>query len=247
MKQSICFIAVTALILGFFSCMKDDGTIGNSILDASKTSKIKKGEPVTFTLSKTPHGSGIKWGVVPDKSTQISTTGNSATVLFYTAGLYSITASLGELKATTSVSVQDSTFNPAEVNPPIIDALKGDQVNFIVSKIDSMGISGLSLSFSTEKKYQCLNHLLLFDLTTDGSAYKIILKGVYRPVGEFCIPGEDKANAATSLYPVSNGIHVFEVVLDGTTYTGYFVKSGSMFTFTWPFTKGVTLAPLVIN
>jgi hypothetical protein len=247
MKKSFCFIAISALILGFISCIKDDGTIGSSILNASKTSKIKKGEPVTFTMSKTPDESFIKWEVVPDKSAQIDANGNSATILFNTSGFYKITASLGALKASTGVSVLDSLFNPAGVNSPIIDALKGDQVDFIVSKIDSMGISGISLSFSTKMKYQCLNHLLLFDLTTNGSDYKITLNGIYRPVGDFCIAGEARATAYTSLYPVSNGNHVFEVVLEGTTYRGSFVKSGSKFTFTWPYTQSVTIAPLVIN
>lgn len=247
MKKIICLLYVSVLISGFISCMKEDDKPDNSKLDASKTTGIKKGEPVTFRYSEVSGGSILKWEVIPDKNLQINAEGNMATILFNAAGLYNVTASAGQLKSCVNVTVQDSVFHPGGTGSSSIDALKGDQVNFSISKMDSMGISGLVLSFSTQKKYPCLNHLLLFDQSTDGSAWKITLKGVYRPGGEFCTPGDDVAKATTSLYPVSDGRHVFEVVLDNITYTGFFVKSGSKFTFTWPFTSGVTLSPLVIN
>jgi len=247
MKKSILSMAVTVLILVFSSCIKDDDRVGNTNLDASKTSGIKKGEPITFRFSEVPDGSNIKWEVIPDKSIQINAVGNTATILFNMAGLYNVSASSGQLKAGIKVSVQDSIYTPGGTGSSAIDALKGDMVSFIISKIDSMGINGLMLSFSTNKKYPCLNNLLLFDLITNGSVYKINLKGVFKPGGEFCTPGEDKAKAVTSLYPVSEGNHVFEVVLDGITYTGSFVKSGTKYTFAWPYTNGVTISPLVIN
>jgi len=67
------------------------------------------------------------------------------------------------------------------------------------------------------------------------------------PAEEYCTAGQVKATGATSLYPVADGIHGFQVVLDGTTYTGSFAKSGTTYTFTWPYSSGVIITPPVIN
>jgi hypothetical protein len=67
------------------------------------------------------------------------------------------------------------------------------------------------------------------------------------PCADFCSSGEDYGYGGTTWFPIADGNHGFEVVLDGKTYTGSFVKNGETYTFTWPYTAGVTITPLVLN
>jgi len=73
-----------------------------------------------------------------------------------------------------------------------------------------------------------------------------VFNSVFIPSEEFCLEGEDYASGGTAWYPVEEGSHGFEVVLDGVTYTGSFIKNGSTYNFTWPYNSGVILTPLVL-
>ena len=247
MKTKILIVAIATVMLGFTSCNKDENRSIPAGIDASKTSKIKKGEPVSFKFSQAPEGSAVQWTVLPFNDVQINSSGNMASIFFSNAGYYTVNASFGQVKGSTSVNVQDSIYNPGGGGSPTYEPLTGDQVFITVSKIDSMGIGGLDFRYITEKKYNCLNHTLLFDNNFSGEDLQVVFKSVFIPAVEFCTTGEDYAFSGTAWYPVTEGSHGFEVVLDGKTYTGSFVKSESSYTFTWPYTAGVTLTPLVIN
>jgi hypothetical protein len=247
MKTRILIAAMAALLLGFTSCKKEANEPTLAGIDASKTSQIKKGEPVNLTFSQAPEGSAVQWSVAPDNDVQISASGNTASVLFSYAGTYKVNAIYGTLKGSVDVSVQDSIYNPGGGDTPTYESLTGDQIFITVSRYDSMGISGLDFRYITEKKYNCLNHTLLFGNEFYGQDLKVVFNSVYIPSDEYCTPGEDYASGGTAWYPVEEGSHGFEVFLDGITYTGSFVKSGSTYTFTWPYTSGVTITPLVIN
>jgi len=247
MKTKILIAAMAALLLGFTSCNKDENEQTLAGIDASKTSKIKKGEPVNLTFSRAPDESAVQWSVAPDNDVQINASGNTASVLFSEAGTYTINAIYGALKGSIDVSVLDSIYNPGGGDTPIYEPLTGDQIFITVARYDSMGISGLDFRYITEKKYNCLNHTLLLGNIFSGQNLKVVFNCVFIPSGEFCTPGEDYASSGTAWYPVEEGSHAFEVFLDGITYTGSLVKSGSTYTFTWPYTSGVTITPLVIN
>jgi len=247
MKTKMLIVAIAALMLGFTSCNKKDLNEPTlSGVDASKTSKIKKGEPVNFKFSKAPDGSAVIWSVVPFNNAQINASGNTALILFSNAGLYTVNASYGQIKGSTNVSVLDSIYNPGGGGTPTYEPLTGDQIFITVSKLDSMGVGMLNFWYITEKKYDCLNHTLLFDNNFSGQNLQVVFKSVMIPSSEYCTAGEDYASGATGWYPVAEGSHGFEVILDGKTYTGSFVKSGGTYTFTWPYTSGVTLTPLVL-
>jgi len=247
-------VAIATLMVGFTSCKKDrndpnptnnNGTT-QSGLDASKTAEIKKGEPVSFKFSQAPEGSTVIWTVVPFNNVQINTTGNVATIQFSNAGVYSVNASYSNFKGSTNVSVMDSIYNPGG-GTPTYEPLTGDQIFITVSSTDSSGFGGLIFRYITEKKYQCLNHNLLFDNIFSEQNLQVVFKSVMIPSADFCSSGEDYASGGTCWFPIADGNHGFEVLLDGKTYTGSFVKSGATYTFTWPYTSGVTLTPLVIN
>lgn len=248
MKTKIMIVAFATLLLGITSCNKkdhNDNQPAPTSVSASKTSEIKKGEPVIFSFSQAPAGSNVLWTVVPASDVLINPSGNSASVLFNNAGSYAVNASYGSLNGTVRVGVIDSIYNPGG-GVPTYEPLTGDQIFITVSKMDSMGITGLGFRFITANKYNCLNHTLLYDNTFSGQDLQIDFKWVYIPAEEYCTAGEDYASSGTSWYPVAEGYHGFAVVLDGNTYTGSFVKSGSTYTFTWPYTSGVTVTPLVL-
>jgi hypothetical protein len=247
MKKNILIMAVSILLIGFVSCKKDQNEPSQVSLDASKSTKIKKGEPVSFKFTQAPDGSAVTWSVTPFTDVKINSIGNAASILFSTAGSYSVKASYGTLKGSVEVSVQDSIYNPGTGDPSTNVPLTGDQIHITVSKVDSMGLNGLNFRFITAKKYECLNHTLMFDNIFSGQDLKIDFKSVFIPSDAFCSAGEDYASSGTAWYPIASGSHLFTVVLDGKTYTGSFVKTGSTYTFTWTYTAGVTLTPLVIN
>jgi hypothetical protein len=247
MKTKILIAAFAAMLLGFTSCKKDANEPTLQGLNASKTSDIKKGEPVNFTFSQAPEQSIVQWNVVPETEVQINASGNTASVLFGNPGFYTINAIYGDIRGKVDVVVEDSIYNPGGGDTPTYEPLTGDQVFITVTRYDSMGNGGLDFRYITEKKYTCLNHTLLFDNIFSGQDLKVDFKSVFIPGETFCQEGEDYASGGTAWYPLEDGSHGFEVVLDGVIYTGSFVKNGSTYSFTWPYTSGVTITPLVIN
>jgi hypothetical protein len=247
MKTRILIVAITTLLLGFISCNKNANEPTQSSVVASKTSKILKGEPVNFKFSQANERDSVQWSVVPYNNVKVNASGNTASILFDSAGSYIVNASYGQLNGSTNVSVQDSIYKPGVNGLPNYAPLTGDQIFISVLKNDSMGINGLAFHCITEKKYKCLNNNLLFDTNFSGQDLQVVFNSVYIPSSSFCATGEDYASCWTSWYPIAEGSHGFVVILDGKTYTGSFVKSGSTYTFTWPYTKGVTITPLVIN
>ena len=247
MKTKMLIVAIAALMVGFTSCNKDKNEPTLSGVNASKTSKIKMGEPVDFKFSQAPEGSTVQWTVAPFNNVQINASGNTASILFSNAGSYTVSAIFGKVKGSTNVNVLDSIYNPGGGGTPTYEPLTDDQIFITVSRTDSMGISGLIFRYITEKKYQCLNHTLLFDKNFSEQNLQVVFKSVMIPSTENCTSGEDNASGASCWFPIAEGNHGFEVILDGKTYTGLFVNNGGTYTFTWPYTSGVTITPIVVN
>ena len=247
MKKEKVFIVIVAVILGLSSCKEEGIHPGNLGIETSKIAKIKKGEPVMLKFSVVNDNIPVAWSVIPNKNVDLKPSGNSATLLFTQAGIYNVTAKSGQLQGTTSLSVQDSVYNPGTTGQSVISSLTGDNITCSVSKVDSMGISGLIITLTTEKSYKCLNNMLVIALDKTDKIVRIVLKGIYIPEDKFCTPGEQKANGAISLYPMSDGITSLEMVLDGKSYTGSISKEKSGYIISWTYTKGIVISPLTIN
>jgi hypothetical protein len=145
----------------------------------------------------------------------------------------------------TDTTRTDSSGHGGGIKRDTILPLTADQIHITPSKIDSGGVSGLALSAITANNYPCSNNYLLTGLATFGGNYTLFFPGVNIPAN--CSGGLAQAQGARTLFSVNDGSHVFKVVLNGITYTGSFVKTGSQYTFTWPYTSGVTISPLTIN
>lgn len=242
MRRLMILPLLLATAVVYTSCSKDKGN-NTSQLDASKTSSIKKGEPVAFSLQGS--SGTANWSVNPSTNVVVNNTGNKATVFFGKAGSYTVTGTSGSISASRTVTVLDSVFNGNGGGISYTDMpLTGDNIKLTMSKIDSGSNSGLIISAITANSYNCLNNFLVSSGSQAGTGYSIGFTGVKVPDAANCSGGQAKASSFTYFYPVADGSHSFSVTLNGTTYTGSFIKNGSSYSFSWPYSSGVTMSPL---
>lgn len=248
MKKTMIPVLGLFIVAGFIACKKnganDNNSYHNAALVASKTTAIQQGEPVLFTLDNVTDS--VRWSVIPAANVQINSQGNKATILFGKAGSYEVKAMSGNLQASQKVNVADSAHLPDSANYRQASLL-GDQLQLTISRIDSGSYSGLRIAARTKNSYNCLNSSLVSNLTTTGGDYSIRFSGIHIPSGDSCTAGQAKATSFNYLFPVADGRHVFNVILNDSTYTGSIVKKDSSYTISWPYSNGVTVSPLVIK
>lgn len=247
MKRSAALISSFLLTICISACKKDSTDSGNPTLEASKTSSIKKGEPVVFTLPQSAAGSIVNWSVSPNANTQLNTSGNIASVLFGAKGYYTITAESGTKIATSSVSVTDSVYTggDAPIPPTILPLVSGESINISVSRVDSNSITGLLLIAQTTHSYTCIGNYLMSETNAGASGYTLQYTGVNVPGG--CTGSSAKAGGFCFLFPFPAGTSTLTIIVDGKTYSGTITKSGDSYTINWPDTTGVIISPTSIE
>lgn len=230
------------LLFGMNACKKEV-TGETDTLAASKTSRIKLGEPIVFALTNMPAGATVDWTVSPAGFTRIESLNYKATYYFNKAGEYEVKAGCNGFWARKTVSVMDSVYTGF---PPVVwPVSSADQIRLKPGLIDSAGITGLVIAAETQQSYGCANNFLLSSTSQSGSGYQTLFQGVNMPSN--CAPGSTSAKGAILLFPVAQGTHQFSVNLNGLSYSGSFVKAGNVYTFTWPYSSGVTISPLIVQ
>lgn len=236
MKQ-IILPALVAMLVMIASCSKDPVN-NSSLLNASKTTAIKKGEAVLFTFTNTQDT--IKWSVKPATTFQVTANGSLATIRFGSGGTFTVVATSGTKADSTIVSVDDSVYTPPAA-ATLLPFNTAEQINIAVSKLDSGASSGLIFYALTHNSYACITNYLSSDFNLAGAAYTIDFKGVFVPAG--CTTGTARAGAFAYLLPMTDGTHTLAIKLNNTTYTGSVVKAGSNYTINWSYTSGVAISP----
>lgn len=248
MKNKTILLLCILAAAGITACKRDNTATSPVELDASKTADIKKGEPVVFTVNN-PAGNSVNWTVTPgdNANVQINSSGARASVLFGIAGRFTVQATTANGSASTTVTIKDSVYTGGGggVTYSLVP-LTGDQIQLTPTRIDSGNFSGIVLSASTTKNYDCLNHYLLSQFSVSGNDYSINFQGVNVPDGNNCTSGQARASGYIYLYPISDGSHAINVAMNGTTYSGSLVKNGSGYTITWPYSSGVIFTKLVL-
>lgn len=250
MKNVTVLFLFLIMLSCFWACKKDQSVDINNTgtsLDASKTSAIKKGEPVVFTFPGASANDTIHWSVTPSANVQINISGNKASVLFGLAGKYAVAAHSGGITASMDVSVNDTAYTGGQGVTYSTVALTGDEIMLTPSRIDSGSYSGLIIYASTKNNYNCLNNFLSSSLSANGADYTIDYAGVSIPDAANCTSGQIKSVGTSFIYPIEDGTHAFKVKLNGTVYTGSFTKNGKNYTFNWGYASGITIAPTTIN
>lgn len=269
MKRVVIAFLFFAGAITYLGCQKENSG-DRSLVKAAKTEGIKKGEPVAFSVENTS-GQTARWSVNPSGNVQLTSDGNKATILFRTAGAYSVIASMGNLVQRITVNVSDSVYcdstrrdstcgclcdtMPRDSIPhdtcrncephDTSFALIGDHIHITPQLIDSGSMSGLLLNSITRNYYACSNNHLSTAVNNANGNYDVFYAGVY--VSGACMGGATQAQSGNVLFPVQDGTHAFSVTLNDVTYNGSFTKTGMHYSFTWPDTSGVTISPLTIN
>lgn len=240
MKPKKLLLLLTVVLVALVSCNQME-EVTSTTLDASKTSNIKKGEPVIFKFNNIPDGSVVVWKVTPEEGVDINANAGIASVLFSKAGNYNINATYANAVVKANVVVIDSVYNPT-VNS-LTPLINGETLNVTAIINDSSSVGKpdilLSLVFSTSNKYNCLNNFLL--TRVDPFTGIISFDGVFTPDSRFCSAGEKTAQGVVTLNPDPNSkSNKLEIVLDGTPYKGYYYVSNKQLYVYWPYQSGIT-------
>lgn len=230
------------MVIAFTACKKDKPkSITNpEVLTASKTSGIKKGEPVLFTLVGAPAGSAVNWSVSPNTA-QLNTTNTDTveSVLFTQAGQYTVTASIGTVVLTSVVTVVDSTYNfPGDsfLNPNWNNLYDTTSVlpDDVLTITPSFAGDSLAIYTITNNTYTCINNYLDMRVFTYGSD-NTFFPVVGFPKGSACGGGEKRAASLISLFiPADNQPHCIAICTYLQLFTGTITRSidGNTYTFT---------------
>ena len=157
----------------------------------------------------------------------------------------------------------DSSFYPPYI-PPVdstnyhncsgdtaIAFFTHDQINITPSLIDTGGItSGFLLQASTSKQYPSTASTLVSTLgydSTSGNGFDLNYQGILLPTGTTTTGTSTVANTANFLFTWQDGKYTLHIVFNNVTYTGSVTKNGNTYTFTWPYTSGVVISPLVLT
>lgn len=244
MKRLLIPVLILSSFAIFSACQKESKV--NVELTASKTTSVKKGEPVYFSFTS-PSGSSVNWSVTPSANVQMNSNGSTATLLFGKAGDYSVTANSGTFSSNRRISVLDSSFVHGDTILPhdtnYIAALTGDKIKITLTKMDSAR-SGFAVHAQTFNSYNCLNNYLISGKTETGSGVSISYNGVYVPASAWCSGGSKKAETTDYYFPAADGTYELKIKLNGVVYTGSFTKTGNAYTFSWPNTSAVVISPL---
>lgn len=242
MKKLIIPALTAILFISIASCKKENSTASttNATLKASKTSSIKKGEPVLFTLSNSA-AAAVAWNVSPSLNAHVNETGTNASIMFGSSGTYIVTAVSGGSTDSSIVSVMDSSYIPPPQVSTIVPFVSNEEIKITASKLDSAGYAGLILFAQTVNSYPCLSSYLLSDQTYETGSYGIDFLAVNIPYD--CTTGSAKPGAFEYMIPMADGTNALTITLKGVIYRGSIVKAGNSYTINWSYTSGVTISP----
>ena len=243
-KKLLFFLSLATLLL--ISCNQLEDVVSTT-LDASKTTNIKKGEPVIFKFNNIPDKSNVVWEITPKEGVNLNATGGTASVLFNVAGSYNINATYENAVVKANVNVIDSVYTPT-VNS-LTPLLSGEALNVTAIINDSSSVGKpdvlVTLVFNTFNKYSCLNNFLLAKV--DPVSGIISFDGVFTPDSKFCSAGEKEAQGAVTLNPnPTSETNKLEISLGGINYKGYYYVINKQLYVYWPYLSGITFNNAVI-
>ena len=236
-KKLLFFLSLVTFSL--ISCNQLEDVVSTT-LDASKTTNIKKGEPVIFKFNNVPDGSNVVWEITPKEGVSLNANGSTASVLFNVAGSYNVNATYENAVVKADVVVIDSVYTPT-VNS-LTPLLSGESlsVTAIINDSSSVGKPDVlaTLVFKTSNKYSCLNNFLLAKV--DPVSGIISFDGVFTPDSKFCSAGETEAQGAVTLNPdPTSKTNKLEITLGSTNYKGYYYVQNKQLYIYWPYTSGI--------
>lgn len=219
---------------------------------------VKRGELFLVSTTTQNPGTTVKWSIRPSDSTAIIPYGNEAYINISLAGTYIITASF--YSPADPVNAYDSTHSTIIVNdsvylPPAISdydtvALAGQDVTIV--PVYNSGT--LQFIVQTANKYNCTSYIeaaAFWQYTLDPETLNFYFDSARVAVSKAdCGGAKNPATVSFSALPISNGSHPINAVLTQNPqryFEGTVVVTDSNYTFTWPYSSGITISPLQIK
>lgn len=84
----------------------------NTLLYTEKIVDIKKGEPVSLSFGDDNITTKVVWTISPDSNCTINSVANNAAIVFNKAGIYIVTATLGNVYAAYTITVDNIQYTP---------------------------------------------------------------------------------------------------------------------------------------
>lgn len=255
MKNPIKLFVVTGLIAGVLTqCNKagntGTGNPGQPELSLSKTS-IMRGEPLQANASTLTNTSFIKWTVTPAQGNLVSAAKNNSTILFSTSGSYKVTASYyadsgsAPIDSVSSpIVVVDSVYVPPVDTESDTLSLAGDQ---LILTPQALYDSGFVFEVRTLNTYNCIPYFIGYYNGFDGHTIAAGFDYVSNHINNDCGGAMNHAGVYLFYGLVADGDYVIDIEFNHTHYQGSVHINGPTYTFTWPYTSGVTMSPLQIQ
>ncbi len=272
MKKTIFSLCVLIIITGYCSCKKQSGspntnnggnnssntssTTGSGLsLFVSKTSSVKIGEPVLFSVVGLKKGDSIAYTVSPSNQSLIVQDSNKASITFSNSGTYSITAKDGDSSKSMQINVINAVFDSINyINnfPNPLQFSQGELLQVHITQFDSLHITQfdslnekntailLILETKTTKMYRCSMNSIVdtMNFSKDKNSINIYYSGIYN----YNAPCDGGSSAATTF----NYIHLnttmpqtISINFNNATYIGTLSFANGKFNLNWPYTTGV--------
>ncbi len=240
----VLFCVTVSTVL--FSCKKDkvpDTVVPR--ISPEKTTPIRLGEPVMFSMSNIEQGASVDWTLLPGGTALLNAQGTQASVVFKASGSYTLTGRSGAAVTTVSITVTDNEYNQGNLNGVnVLPLLPWETIQITAAKESIAGKLQLALAASTGNRYICSDNSLGLDRIIDTTAFTLQYHGVMVQPG--CYTGATTAQVETRLFPVRDGVYDLIIQVNGTDYKGTIEKKDGNFIITWPDTSVVNISPLTL-
>ncbi len=247
------------------SCVKNSATIEYISSYANQhlipLNPVKEGESFTISTVLPDSNTTVRWTIRPSDSTALVVHGNQVKVLINLAGSYVITANFYSTFNTTipydsniySIVVKDSAKDSVTLSPPPsdYDTLSLAGVELTLSPISTAG-GLLTLLVQTTNVYGCTSYISEYGILIGASSPTSSINfnfnsGIVAESTTDCNGPSKPAFNNPQLMPLDIGVHPFLVSLNQAKYQGTLNVTDSDYTFTWPYSSGVTISPLQIK
>jgi hypothetical protein len=214
---------------------------------------VKKGEQVFATVALPSGAVNVKWDIGLSANALVFPGTGNAKVIFASAGKYQISAkyysttgaALPYDSSTAPVTVTDSVFQPDDLMSGWDSVtLTGNVITLIpVAATDS----GLVVAAQTADLYDCSAYITAYGWGQGPSSLSFLFSNAEAvQTGGSCNGMKSPAISYIFFTALANGTYSVSVDYAQATYQGSLTVTDHDFTFSWPYSTGVVIAPLSI-
>ena len=259
MRQLLPALLLTGGLLFWMACNKStssQSTPNTSPLTLTLSDQsVKKGQPLLVSLPQGVSSSAVKWSISPDSAARLTAGANGASILFFKAGSYKISANYATGSDSArrdscygTVVVSDTVYVPPTPVSPAYDTTVVDRDTLTLTPMSDT--SDLILIAQSSRRYGCLPYYIYSVTAGMNTGISLQFPWVVTNHVNACGAAGPAVSALflqNNIKGWPNGTYPFSVTYSGGTYTGSLTITDSDYTFTWNYTTGVIISPLHIK